>query len=232
MKAGSDARPDPKKTAAASDPLKPLVWLPLEGNLKDSAGTAILQAKGKINFVSDKQRGKVLELNGKSYLEGKRPASMNQLHKTLTVGFWFKPTKGRSHCEALLGLHESEVVLHRHGDQKVTAIHFTQKTDDPKKPQLPKAIPVSGADPDQIQWQHLAHVYDGQAIRVYHNGKKVAEGKVGAVEADKKLLMRVGNVISKRKAGPFRGRLDDLRIFDIPLSDKEIAQWVASTRAK
>lgn len=77
---------------------------------------------------------------------------------------------------------------------------------------------------DTGRWHHVAVVVDGKNVKFYHNSKLVFEENL-AVEptirenTDKNI--RIGTIANFFE--PFSGSLDDLRIFDYAVIEKEIA---------
>jgi hypothetical protein len=72
------------------------------------------------------------------------------------------------------------------------------------------------------RWHHAAMTYDGRALRVYLDGKPVAETIVG-----KQRTSGSGALMLTRRAdgfGSFQGALDEVRIFGRALSPSEITQ--------
>jgi chitodextrinase len=78
----------------------------------------------------------------------------------------------------------------------------------------------SGATPIAGQWQHLAASFDGATARFYIDGSQVASravsGSVGSSD-----LWRIG-AYGSSPGGFFDGLIDDVRVYDRPLSASEI----------
>jgi hypothetical protein len=72
------------------------------------------------------------------------------------------------------------------------------------------------------RWQHLAFTYDGFGLRVYHDGVEVAL----AVVDKQRVPGTTPLVIGRRQDGYdksfFHGKLDDLRIYNRPLTEAEL----------
>lgn len=72
-------------------------------------------------------------------------------------------------------------------------------------------------------WTHAAMVYDGAEMRIYKDGVLVGSmAKTGTIDTNASVQATIGN--QPIGAGPraFDGRLDDIRIYDRALSEKEI----------
>ncbi len=69
-------------------------------------------------------------------------------------------------------------------------------------------------------WTHLAGTYDGATLRLYVNGEQVAtRAQTGAIQASEGVLRIGGNSV---KGQYFRGRIDEIRIYDKALTATEI----------
>lgn len=72
------------------------------------------------------------------------------------------------------------------------------------------------------QWTHLAVTFDGTTAKVYINGEVVDEGNFSFGE-DKEAPMQIG-AATNGGGNPFNGALDEVRIYDIVLSEAEILE--------
>jgi hypothetical protein len=77
----------------------------------------------------------------------------------------------------------------------------------------------SGQSPVAGQWQHLAATYDGTTARFYIDGTQVASRTNGSVGSSD--MWRIG-AYGSSPGGFFDGLIDDVRIYDEPLSGSEI----------
>ncbi len=88
-------------------------------------------------------------------------------------------------------------------------------------------------DPAKVldgQWHHCAATFDGQAMRVYLDGKQVQElARAGRVAIDPTTPCYVGS--SDGKGEHFQGGLDDLRIYAVALSADQVAALHQAGRA-
>lgn len=75
-------------------------------------------------------------------------------------------------------------------------------------------------------WYHLAGTYDGQTLRFYINGALVGTRQVAAPIDDDKLPLRIGSDDSGKY---FNGAMDEVAIWDRPLSEQEIASLAGKT---
>ena len=79
-------------------------------------------------------------------------------------------------------------------------------------------------------WHHVAMVRDGEAVRVYLDGRLEIDGKAAACEASRGPQLFLGG----RNDGfaNFEGRLDEAAVYDRALAPAEIAAHVASAGGK
>jgi hypothetical protein len=78
-------------------------------------------------------------------------------------------------------------------------------------------------------WYHLAGVYDGASLKAYINGVKDSKtyGVVGKIDADSSALGVGGRADTAEY--PFHGLIDDVRIYNRPLSEEEILSIVQNS---
>jgi hypothetical protein len=81
----------------------------------------------------------------------------------------------------------------------------------------------TGAEIAQKQWLHIALTFDGVSVKSYLNGKvvntKAYSGKINKVDRIAKISGRdASGIISS----PFNGKIDELRIYNRALTDREI----------
>jgi Concanavalin A-like lectin/glucanases superfamily/Putative collagen-binding domain of a collagenase/Bacterial TSP3 repeat len=73
------------------------------------------------------------------------------------------------------------------------------------------------------QWHHIAAVYDGAQKTLYVDGQVDAQAPYNATVSRNNVNVRLG-FNSEYPAGQYDGRLDDVRIYDRPLSQAEVTQ--------
>lgn len=75
------------------------------------------------------------------------------------------------------------------------------------------------------QWYHAAAVYDGAFMRLYLNGAAVAiTAKSGAIDVNPAVPLWIGGNPPTPTSRPWEGKIDDVRLYDIPLSPAEISE--------
>lgn len=75
------------------------------------------------------------------------------------------------------------------------------------------------------EWHHLAVTHDGNTIRMFHDGKLVAEAE-RRLETESNTL-RIGGLGSPDSN--FVGSIDELYVFDVPLSEDQIRQLMSGS---
>lgn len=75
-------------------------------------------------------------------------------------------------------------------------------------------------------WTHVAATYDGSVMRLFVNG--VARGsvpKTGSLDADESAAVWIG-ANPNESYGPFRGLIDDVRVYGRALTEDDVAALV------
>jgi serine/threonine protein kinase len=72
------------------------------------------------------------------------------------------------------------------------------------------------------RWQHLAFTYDGFGLRVYHDGVEVALSVVDKQRVPGKTPLVIGRRQDGYDKSFFHGKLDDIRIYNRPLTEAEL----------
>ena len=79
------------------------------------------------------------------------------------------------------------------------------------------------------QWYNVAATYDGANIKLYLNGALVkTQSKTGAIDTDASLLTigRNPNTIGPIGSSYFKGKIDEVRVFNIALTDSQLQKMV------
>ncbi|NQZ97573.1 MAG: LamG domain-containing protein, partial [Myxococcales bacterium] len=79
---------------------------------------------------------------------------------------------------------------------------------------------------DGVTWMHLAATFDGADIRIYVNGVlENTQPAPGLVIATNALDLVIGGQDNDK--GPFKGSIDDVRLYDFALTDEEVGLVMA-----
>jgi ferric-dicitrate binding protein FerR (iron transport regulator) len=110
---------------------------------------------------------------------------------------------------------------------RVRFLHRSPPSDDPAK----GTSCFSGHPYDVRRWQHVAAVKEGDAMRLYVNGKRVAAGS-DASNFPGNCKLVVGQIDEVRNIRRFVGQLDELAVFPRALTEAEIARRYQLIRAQ
>ncbi len=87
-------------------------------------------------------------------------------------------------------------------------------------------IPSSGYLIPEI-WTHIAATWDGSTMKLYKDGIPVgSRAKSGVLDANNNVKVAIGNQPADVPGKPFDGLIDDLRIYNVALSQSEIQELV------
>jgi len=184
---------------------------------------AVLGPEGVELAVVDSPCGKALAFDGKksgAYLQIEKWEDLDNLQE-FTVMAWIKPAERSTSCEILCGKGD------KYGDPPWPGWRFRYgwamlyfalggPGDGHGQASTPGfSVPVG-------YFSHVAATYDGQKVRLYVNCVLMAEADAPAQLAPSKRAYIIGNYIGRKDAYPMNGVLDEVKIFDRALSEKEI----------
>ena len=79
---------------------------------------------------------------------------------------------------------------------------------------------------DFNQWQHLAFTYDGSYIRLYKNGILIGSTAANGTITQTSQSLKLGTLSYQGSMFYMNGRLDEIRLWDVALSQTEISTWM------
>jgi len=79
---------------------------------------------------------------------------------------------------------------------------------------------------DFNQWQHLAFTYDGSYIRLFKDGALVDSTVANGIIGQNTLPLQIGKLDWGTTGFYMTGRLDEIRLWDVALSQVEINNWM------
>ncbi len=121
--------------------------------------------------------------------------------------------------------HDFMVSTLKSGDQ--TRLRFRLRTEG-----ATKTLIASSGEVTENEWVHVAAVYDGSSMRLYQNGTLVGQtSKSGNLTFRSGLSCWIGGNPPAATSAPWRGEIDDVRIYNRAVTEDEIAQ-LASTEAE
>ena len=194
-------------------------YWPFDGDAKDASGSRNNGTAHNVQPTEDRY-GNVngaFQFNGSGYIEVPHSHSLNMV-KAFTVTAWIKPQNWDQHCIAII----------QKGD--LNRAHYQFQIIDHVKYKrvlcIGEYLYLKCADRIEMNgWQHVALVYEhGKNMRYYHDG--VLVGQLTSVQ---KMLPQNDDslLIGKDPYGGvdyFNGDMDDVRLFNRALSEKEIQE--------
>jgi hypothetical protein len=185
-------------------------WWHLDGNYQDANGSNHGTASGNTMFGAG-LRGSAVALDGSTGTYIEVPDAQNlRIAGAITLDAWIRPTApdGRivdkihafSTSGYTLDLVGDQLRIIAGGDLLVSA---------------PGTIPMG-------EWSHVAGIFSGSSLALYVDGALVAsKSTAGDPTPIAEIPMRMG--ADSTGGSPFRGMIDEPRIFDRALSSAEIA---------
>ena len=160
--------------------------------------------------------GGALSFDGNDDLVTVADAASLDLTSGMTLEAWVRPSTLGGRWRTILVKEQTDdlaFALYAHTGGRGPSSHVFVSGDD-RRARAATAIPAEG-------WTHVAATYDGATIRVYRNGSVTAsQAATGSIATSDKPLRIGGNTVWNEW---FHGLIDELRIYDRPLSVAEIA---------
>lgn len=227
----SDGNPDNPIDTVDQDNLSEIVWLPLNGNLKDTTGrNTPLILVGEPQFVDgiNPEHGKGLYLDGSSYL------LINLgFYDTLSLVFWIK---GEGELES-----PNTPVLFDYGLNALTA-QLDATTGATSLTVSKNEEALKSYENPAVEYLNSFNRYSfmyveagGDKIRVYFKGYAASGDEVvyvdkhnlsGIIDAESDILF-IGRSSSKENQSStfFKGAIDEVHIFNKTLTDAEVENF-------
>ena len=203
-----------------------------DGDASDETGAYDATPHGTPNFVTDADRGQVVNLDGSGdYFSAGTTSSFNFIHNdhTFTVAAWVQPHGTSEYwwlgtseaADASVGF---DTALFRDGTQN--AIRFDLRDG-------------SGNDyafftsPDgtlsATEWHHVVFTGDGDTLKIYHNGTEVASTAAPTqTSSDASAAFGLG-AVAGYGSETLDGELDDVRVYERGLTADEVADLYNAT---
>jgi peptidoglycan/xylan/chitin deacetylase (PgdA/CDA1 family) len=184
---------------------------------KDSAGTN----PGKLYGAkwTDGRIGGALHFDGSgNYVDCGNAAVLAP--EKITVAFWML-IEGRTSYQYVLGktqdmFSQQDYAFSTVGNGKME-FAFGQAAG--------QRVAVKSKDPLLLgQWMHVAATRDGGTASLYINGQLAGLATYSFAVTNKGQPLRIGAIGSPDTVGFFKGKIDDVRIYDKPLSTEEIQE--------
>jgi hypothetical protein len=90
---------------------------------------------------------------------------------------------------------------------------------------ITETLTASSGDLVSAVWTHVAATWDGSTMRLYKDGILVgSKAKSGILNTNSNVMVAIGNQPAGADNKPFDGLIDDLRIYNVALSQSEIQE--------
>jgi len=194
-----------------------------DGTFNDSAGTHHGTGNGDAQVVNDPERGMVLVLDGDGDFVELPPAGGEVM--TLTWAMWVKVDQSSDQSTLISGWYYK--LLTNSVDSVIGSwvpglLAFLIEDGGRLRGHAAQEDPLSGATVLQAgTWYHLAVVRDGTNMILYVDGQE--DGRQ-AILSNRTIDFSTGFYIGTWKTNFFRGRIDDVQIYDSVLTESEIQQ--------
>ena len=224
----TEATANPEGAEIDARPVDPIVHLPLdEGKGKTAADAAKKDRKGNLKgpeLWDEGVDGKEFKTDGASFIDLCKTTNFDRQDR-FSFGCWIKPTgdasgspigkmaEAKNHRGCILDSSGGtlQVMISNEWPLNSIMVHSAEKL-----------------APDE--WQHIFVTYDGSSkadgVTIYVNGVKqkvgiVADCLTSTIHNLQPLL--IGRRYGGEKGSPFKGLIDDVRIYDRMLSQTEVA---------
>jgi hypothetical protein len=141
--------------------------------------------------------------------------------ETFSIACWFKP-------EIISGTERILMAKAVSSEVFVWSISLVNNTGARVRIKAGGSMHIADIPPSTLfnnTWYHLAATYDGSMVRVYLNGSLTAfTGAAGVVAYDADAPVTLGNIHGN--AMPYYGNIDDVRIYDVALTQAEVVDLV------
>ncbi len=192
------------------------IWLLDEGNgntVKDSSGNG---NDGKIVGAkwTDGKFGKALDFNGSAKVEIPPSESIDDFREEFTYLLWVKPTAAPPNVNTRVierDWHNPTIQIGPADFYGSIAVNGDQAQ-----------THVRGGSWEQDEWSFVAITYDGNVLKLFVDGEFVGEKAVGVPDNKPNGDIRLASW--KDPGWTYIGLIDDVGIFNIPLSEDDLLQ--------
>jgi hypothetical protein len=211
-------------TPSPSQPVsQPATGLVAAYGFEEASGTTVEDLSGNghtgtlspgVTWTPQGKSGNALLFHGSGFVTVPDSAAL-QLTVAMTLEAWVFPTAAPHDA--------STAVVKEDNGQPAYVLYAGSATSRPST-RIKLASGARGINGPAIiplnAWTHLASTFDGGVLRLYVNGTLVAAQNFAGTIATSTGALRIGGSVLGGEY--FRGRIDDVRIYDRPLSQVEI----------
>jgi hypothetical protein len=193
-----------------------IAWWCLDGDASDSAGAHTGTVYGNPVWTTGQIQGALLLDGNGDYVDCGNSSSFN-LTDAITVTAWIKVHVFDKYVQAVVNKGDSAWRLQRANLNNI-GFHCTMQSGSLLS--LNSSVNVHDG-----QWHHVAGVYDGREGRLYVDGiVDASQAMSGSIAANNFPVWIGAN--SEYQGKHWNGLIDDVRIYDVALSDQEITELV------
>jgi glucose/arabinose dehydrogenase/PKD repeat protein len=180
----------------------------------DASGSGNTGAIGSATWTGQGRFGNALTFNGQNARVTVNDSASLDLTSAMTLEAWVFPTAGGGWRDVVY---------------KATNAYYLMGSSDQGTPVagVSSTGTLYGPSPLPLNtWTHLAATYEGTTMRLYVNGTQVASRPLaGGIAASSLPLTIGGDAVFGQ---PFAGRIDEVRVYNVPLNQDQIQADMAS----
>jgi hypothetical protein len=217
----------PAADAARGDPALIGHW-----KLDEQAGTVASDSSGRNNaamlvnvpaagsWVLGRLGGAIALPGGNAHLRAASSVSLNGIFRAVTIAAWvLRPSGAAAAGRATVLSRQGAYLLGFEGEAPRLALTVDAR---------PTPVVVQAAEAAaRGRWVHLAGTFDGSQVRLFVEGREVAEVAFSGTIGSSTVPLTLGARLAAMPDEPLAGRLDDVRLYARALSATEIAALAA-----
>ncbi|MCL4176268.1 MAG: hypothetical protein KJ072_00765 [Verrucomicrobia bacterium] len=215
----------PKQPPRSGSEVAPVAWWKFDEqggtNAANAAGTGLVgRIHGEASWAPAEGRHQgALELDGRhNWIECAESTDLD-FRDGLSISVWIKPRELPNGGDTLVAKGEAWGLQRLKGTGE---LEFTLSGPQAANPARGNELRVVSKRPlTDLQWHHVAAVYDGKRIALYVDGVEEDSVKASGPIALNNLPLTLGGNAANR-ASRWHGSLDEVRLFDRGLSAGEI----------
>lgn len=194
----------------------PMLYFPFNGNLKDEmSGRTLLSGSGAAAYAAgyDGTPDAALSLTGNYFYLPDSPEISPA--EAISLSFWANPREWTSH-EQFLVSHGSWQDRYKVSITPDKVLRWTVKTSE-------KVVDIDSPSPLLLgRYEHFCAVYTGFSLELYRNGRLCAFAPLSGTLGSTSQPLTVGAMNAEELNYNYKGRIDELQIFDKALTPGQI----------
>jgi len=219
----------PDTPSADPDDLKGLIGqYNLDGNAQDvSKNLAHGVLSGGLGFAENRynQANKALNCEGKRSQYLKVEDHPGQHFQKFAISAWVTGNNpklwARIIDKYIYNKKQGYALLYNHKDKTIA---FDAWTTDNKNMWIQTTSKLAPG------WQHICVTYNGKTLKIYYNGKQEAATPIEKTIQHTDRYLAIGNGYDGSNHFPWSGKIDDVRLFNQAMSDKDVQDLFNETQ--